>query len=122
MRRRSAASLLVLVALVAVVAVALVPRGLVRVTAAQHLPPAPVTEGVEVGATADDFHLPGVRAVVGKEEDGAGPLLTGSPGYLAIATPPAPGDARRTSELAAPPAARAPAAGPASGRAPPRMV
>lgn len=124
MRRRVAAPLLVLLALVAVVAVAVVPRGLVRATAAQHLLPALSAEGAELVDDADDQRLPGVRAVVGKEEDsGETQLAPDAVGDVAPA-PAAASDAGPPSpRRLAPPVDLDPGAGaPASGRAPPQTV
>lgn len=123
MRRRSAASLLVLAAVLALVAVGLVPRGLVRATAAQHLPPGPAVEETGLTDPADDLHLPGVRAVVGKEEDDDTlPEPTLSP--ASVASPAA--AASSGSASAPPPGSGAPDAtdvgAPAPGRAPPQTV
>jgi len=123
MRRRPAAPVLVLLALLAVVAVALVPRGLVRATAAQHLPPAPVADAVELGAAADDVHLPGIRAVLGKEEDDdAGPLVDETGGDLPSLQAAAAADAPPAPHLAAGPPAADEAVTAAPGRAPPHAV
>jgi len=76
--------LLVVLAVAAVAAIALVPRGLVRATAASQLPE--VSEVSELSAVSDiadsvdqtpedDLPLPGVRAVVAREEQDAAYLV-----------------------------------------------
>jgi hypothetical protein len=123
MRRRLAAPLLVLLALVAIVAVALAPRGLLRATAARHLTPAPAAGEVELAASVDDVHLPGVRAFIGKEEDDAAQRPADAPaGHLPWTPPPARGGAPAPAQGAAAPAPGTPSGEPASGRAPPRPV
>jgi len=123
MRRRLAAPVLVLLALLAVVAVALVPRGLVRAAAAQDLPPTSVADVVELRAAADDVHLPGVRAVLGKEEDDdAGPRADETGGDLPSLQAPAPADAPPTPHPAAGPPVADEAVTAAPGRAPPHAV
>jgi hypothetical protein len=74
-RRRLPAPLVVLLAVLALAAVAVAPRGLLRAVVADELPIAEQVEGTAVSAPADAPALPGVRALVAREEDGAALVL-----------------------------------------------
>ncbi|MFP5322375.1 MAG: hypothetical protein ACLGIC_11080 [Acidimicrobiia bacterium] len=70
-RRRLPAPLVVLLAVAALAAVAVAPRGLLRAVVADELAIAEQVEGTALSAPADAPELPGVRALVAREEDGA---------------------------------------------------
>lgn len=89
LRTCSRGRVLVVLAVLAVAAIALVPRGLVRAAAASQLPELPAAPD-GVGPPLDaDANLPGVRALIAREEQDAAHLVirlvTSSPADDAVA-------------------------------------
>lgn len=81
--RRHPAPRLLLLAALALAAIAVAPRGLVRAAALGDVDRPDVPVAAVVSQPGDEVSLPGVRAVVAREEDGFQALLDH------LATPPA---------------------------------